>query len=293
MTGYAERRGEGAGHEWRWELRSLNGRGLDLRLRLPERVDGLEPAVRRALGARATRGSVTLSCRVVPRAEAEAAGRDVDRSRLKAALAQVAQVERAARDAGLRLAPAEPTAVLAMPGVVREARSESDADALTAALLSDLEALVEAWDAMRAEEGGRLGAILGRQLGEIDALADEAETLARAREPRRADALSTAVARLTGETPVDPDRLAQELALLAVRSDISEEIDRLRVHVAASRDLLAGVGPVGRKLDFLTQELAREANTICSKAQSSELTRAGLDLKAVVDRMREQVQNVE
>ena len=293
MTGYADRRGEAAGHEWRWELRSVNGRGLDLRLKLPERIEGLEPAARAVLGGRASRGSATLACRLVRLSEAAATGRAVDPGGLRAALALVAEVERGARDAGVALAPTTPAMVLAMPGVTREAHDEPDAEALRAALLSDLSALVEAWDAMRIAEGERLAGIVAAQLAEIEGLAEAAAAAARDREPHRAEALREAVSRLAAEAPVDEGRLAQELALLAVRSDVAEEIDRLGAHVAAARDLLAGEGPVGRKLDFLTQELAREANTICSKAQSSALTRAGLDLKAVVDRMREQVQNVE
>ena len=293
MTGYAERRGEGSGHEWRWELRSVNGRGLDLRLRLPDRVEGLEPAARAAVAGRATRGSLTLSCRLVALADPASGGRAVDPDALRSTLEILAEVERGARDLGLTVASPSPTEIAAMPGVVREAREETDADALKAALVADLEAVAESWDAMRAEEGARLAEVVAAQLAEIAALADEAEALAREREPRRAEALAAAVARIAAEAPADPDRLAQELALIAVRADVSEEIDRLRVHVAAARDLLGDAGPVGRKLDFLTQELAREANTICSKAQSSALTRAGLDLKSVVDRMREQVQNVE
>lgn len=293
MTGYAERRGEGAGQEWRWDLRSVNGRGLDLRLRLPDRVEGLEPAAREALAGRATRGSLTLSCRLGGAASGVLGPRAVDPVALREALELLAVVDREAREVGLTLDRADAATVLAMPGVLREAREEADGDALKAAMLADLAAVVEAWDEMRAAEGARLGELLGAQLDEIAALTGRAEALAREREPRRAEVLAAAVERLAAETPADPDRLAQELALIAIRADVSEEIDRLRVHVAAARDLLVAAEPVGRRLDFLAQEFARETNTICSKAQSSELTAVGLELKSVVDRLREQVQNIE
>ena len=292
MTGFAERRGEGAGHEWRWEIRSVNGRGLDLRLRLPEGVEGLEAAAREAVGAAASRGSVTLGLRLARPSEA-AGGRAIDADALRAALAMLAEVESAARLEGVALAAADAGRVLAMPGVVREAREEPDAPALRAALLADLAALIASWDAMRRAEGGRMAEAVAARLDRVEALVAQAREAALAREGAQAEALRRAVARVLEEAAVDPDRLTQELALIAVRADVAEEIDRLVAHVAAARELLAAEGPVGRKLDFLSQELAREANTICSKAQSAPLTRAGLELRAVVDQMREQVQNLE
>ena len=292
MTGFAERRGEGAGHEWRWEIRSVNGRGLDLRLRLPDGVEGLEAAAREAVGAVASRGSVTLGLRLARSSEA-AGARGIDADALSAALAMLAEIESAARLEGVPLAAADAGRVLAMPGVVREAREEPDAPALRAALLAGLAPLIASWDAMRGAEGERLAEAIATRLDRIEALVGEAREAARAREGTQAEALRRAVARVSEEVAVDPDRLAQELALIAVRADVAEEIDRLAAHVAAARDLLASRGPVGRKLDFLSQEFAREANTICSKAQSGALTHAGLELKAVVDQMREQVQNLE
>ena len=291
MTGYAEARGEGAGHEWRWELRSVNGRGLDLRLRLPDWVEGLEPAVRSAVGGAASRGSLTLSLRIAP-ADREAS-RALDDAALAGAAAMLIEVERTAREMDLALAPPTAAQVLGIPGVVRDARRETDSAGLREALLADLRPVLGQWDAARAAEGARLAEVLAGQLEEIAALVGEARAAARDREPEQAEALRRAIARVLGEASVDPDRLAQELALIAVRTDVAEEVDRLDAHVAAARDLLAADGPVGRRLDFLAQEFAREANTICSKAQSGGLTRIGLDLKAVIDRMREQVQNLE
>ena len=293
MTGFAEARGEGAGHEWRWEIRSVNGRGLDLRLRLPDGVEGLEPAAREAVTGAASRGSVTLSLRLARAPGAGASGRAINADALADALAMLAEAEAAARLADVALAPPDAVRVLAMPGVVREAREEPDAPALRAALLADLAGLIASWDAMRAAEGARLAEAVSRRLERIEALAGEAREAARGREAEQAEALRRAAARVLEAAPVDEGRLAQELALIAVRADVCEEIDRLGAHVEAARDLLAAEGPSGRRLDFLSQEFAREANTICAKAQSAALTRAGLEIKAVVDQVREQVQNVE
>ena len=292
MTGFAEARGDGAGHEWRWEIRSVNGRGLDLRLRLPDGVEGLEAAAREAVGATAARGSVTLGLRLARAADA-AAGRQIDPDALGAALAMLAEVEAAARLEGVALAQSDAGRVLAMPGVLREAREEADAPALRAAVLADLAPLIRAWDATRRAEGARMAEAVAARLDRVGSLVGEARAAVRAREGEQGEALRRALSRVAEEVPVDPDRLAQELALIAVRADVAEEIDRLEAHLAAARELLAADGPVGRKLDFLSQEFAREANTICAKAQSAELTRVGLDLKAAIDQIREQVQNLE
>jgi uncharacterized protein (TIGR00255 family) len=177
--------------------------------------------------------------------------------------------------------------------VLTQTRPEADPE-LAPALLADLDALIAEFDAMRAAEGAVLAAALTARIDEIAALVDRAE----ARLPDRAEqtraALRRALDAITAEdSPVDADRLARELALLAVKADVTEEIDRLRAHVQAARDLLGQGGAVGRRLDFLTQEFNREANTLCSKAQYTALTRIGLDLKAVIDQMREQTRNLE
>jgi uncharacterized protein (TIGR00255 family) len=292
MTGFASRRGEGAGVQWAWELRSVNGRGLDLRLRLPEGLDGLEPAVRAALGKRIARGSVSLSLRLSRDTTVEAPR--LNPAALEAALSALRGTEAAAERMGVTLAPSTPADLLALRGVMEAAASEADPAALTAALLADLPALLDEFAASRTAEGRALAAILTAQLDAIAARTEEAAELAAARRPQQAAALAEAVAQLLSLAPqADPARLEQELALLAVKADVTEEIDRLRAHVAAARALLAAAEPVGRKLDFLTQEFNREANTLCSKAQSAALTRVGLDLKALIDQMREQVQNVE
>ncbi|MBK5928336.1 YicC/YloC family endoribonuclease [Rhodobaculum claviforme] len=292
MTGFATHAGALDRVSWQWEMRSVNARGLDLRLRLPDGIAGLEAGVRAALSARIARGSVSLSLRLTRPAEGEVPRLNAEV--LSAVLSALRTAEEAAAAADVRLAPASAAEVLALRGVLETAAPEADTAPLAAALLADLPALLDAHGAARAAEGAALGAILAAQVDRIAALSEAAAELAAARRPEQARALASAVAALLAQAPqADPGRLEQELAVIATRTDITEEIDRLRAHVAAARDLLGQGGPVGRRLDFLTQEFNREANTLCAKAQSAALTRAGLDLKAVIDQMREQVQNVE
>ncbi len=299
MTGFASRRGAAEGASWLWEIRGVNGKGLDLRLRLPENIDGLEPAVRARLSAALRRGNVTLGLRLVHQRASGALRPDA--AALDDAMAALAMVEAAAARAGLVLAPCSAAEVLGLRGMA-DAGAATDpaaddsaaAGALRAVLLDDLDALVAAFQQMRAEEGAALARLLEDQLGEIADLAARARAQAGARADDMAAALGAALGRvLDNAEGVDEGRLMQELALLAVKADVTEELDRIDTHVETARGLLAGEGPVGRKLDFLMQEFNREANTLCSKAQNGALTRLGLDLKAVIDQMREQVQNVE
>jgi uncharacterized protein (TIGR00255 family) len=299
MTGFAAARGQiggtsaGQGAAWAWELRSVNGRGLDLRLRLPETIAGLETGVRALISAAVARGSVTLSLRI-DRAAGAGVPR-VDAAALGAMLDAVAQVQAAATARGVALAPVSATDLLGLRGVLDTGAPEPDDDgALAAALLADLPALIADFESMRLREGAALAALIRGQLDRVGALVAEAETALAPRAERLRTSLAEAVARISDAAPhADSARLEQELALLATKSDITEELDRLRAHVDAARALLAQGGPVGRKLDFLMQEFNREANTLCAKSQSAALTRIGLDLKAVIDQMREQVQNVE
>jgi uncharacterized protein (TIGR00255 family) len=291
MTGYAGGAGTGLGHAWTWDLRSVNGRGLDLRLRLPDWIEGLEPAARAAVGRVAVRGSITLSLRIT-RDAAGPGGGAVDRAALARALAQVAAVQQMAVAAGVVLAPPSAVDILGLRGPTEAGPDEETRAALLALLTDDLARLAADFATARASEGAALAAILTGHVDAIAALAEAAARAAEARRPEAERALRDAMARVTAEG-VDPARIHAELALLAVKADITEEIDRLRAHVAAARALIAEGGAVGRKLDFLTQEFMREANTLCSKAQNPALTATGLDLKAVIDQMREQVQNVE
>lgn len=294
MTGFAARRGHFAGWSWLWELRSVNGKGLDLRLRLPDWVDGLEPAIRAELTRALGRGNVSLGLKLTREAGAEAPLR-VNVPALRGVLAALAVIEREAqRNKTILRAPSH-AEVLALRGVQDSGGlSEEDNADLRAAILADLPGLLAEFIATRAQEGAALNRIITEQLAQTRALLAVATEAAAARRATATQTLRDGIAKvLEHAEAVDEVRLAQELALLAVKADVTEEIDRLGAHVEAARKLLAAVGPVGRKFDFLMQEFMREANTICSKAQSLELTRAGLDLKTVIDQMREQVQNVE
>ena len=293
MTGFAS--GAGRHEDWTWtaEIRSVNGRGFDLKLRVPDWIEGLEPALRGALQARIGRGSVTFSLRLAQESGAEA-GR-LNPEGLARALDLLRRVEAAARPEGPALSPVTAAEVLAIRGVVEQGtRDDAETGPLRDAILAGLPQLLDAFDAMRAAEGDHLAQLLAEQVAQVEALVAEARAL----EPERARkvrvAFEESLARVLGAAAgADPDRVAQELAVLAVKSDVAEELDRLTAHVAAARALLAAPGPKGRKLDFLTQEFNREANTLCAKSQFAALTRVGLDLKHVIDQMREQVQNVE
>lgn len=293
MTGFAAGRGEGAGHGWQWEIRSVNGKGLELRLRVPDWIDGLEAAIRAELQKALGRGNVSLSLKLV-RDEGAAPPARVNRATLAGVLAALAEAEGMAMAAGVTLAQATAADVLAMRGVMETGAVEEDTAPLRDLILQGLPALLADFDAMRRAEGAALRGVLAAQLDRIAALVAEAAGAAEARRPRAAQALEEALARLGANAEgFDPARVAQELALLAVRQDVVEELDRLQAHVAAARALLAQTVPVGRKFDFLMQEFLREANTLLSKSQDRELTRIGLDLKTLIDQMREQVQNVE
>jgi uncharacterized protein (TIGR00255 family) len=293
MTGFASRKGQGAGANWLWDLRSVNGKGLDLRLRLPDWIEGLEPLVRAELSRHLHRGNVSLSLRV-----ARDAGDDalrVNPDALASVLASLAVVKAQADRQGVVLADASVAEVLALRGVLeQQAEGEEDTGPLRALLIEDLAPLIAAFQGSRQTEGTALAAVIAGQIETIATLTADAAVEAAARRESMAATLRDNLARvLENAEGADETRLAQELALLAVKSDVTEEIDRLTAHVAAARALLAAPGQVGRKLDFLMQEFNREANTLCSKAQSLALTRIGLDLKTVIDQMREQVQNVE
>ncbi len=294
MTGFAARRGAGSGHAWVWDLRGVNGKGLDLRLRVPDWIDGLEAALRAEVQKAVTRGNVSLTLKLVQDEGRDDTAFRLNETALAAALAALGRVEAAAMDAGVTLRQPTAADVLTLRGVIDAAVQETDTAPLRAALLADLPGLLADFHAMRGAEGQALAAVLTGQLDRIAALTAEAQRETATRAATQADTLREGLARVLAATDaVDPSRLAQELALLAVKTDVTEELDRLIAHVAAARAHVADPAPVGRKLDFLMQEFMREANTLCSKAQSLALTRIGLDLKTVIDQMREQVQNVE
>ena len=289
MTGFAESSGGHALMAWRWEAKSVNGRGLDLRLRTPPGLDGIEAPARKLAGSRFTRGSLQVSLTVEPQEGAR--GLKIDPVALAAAVKLAQQV---AAETGL--APARVDGLLALKGVIvaddaapldEAARAHRDA-AILESLAVALDALVKA----RANEGAKLQAMLTAQLDEIAALVTEAGALAATQPAALKEKLQAQMRELLAGGLAE-ERLAQEAAFLAARADIREELDRLAAHVTDARALLKDGQGVGRKLDFLSQEFNREANTLCSKSSDIALTRVGLALKAVIDQFREQSQNVE
>ena len=294
MTGFAARKGQAAGFVWTWDLRSVNGKGLDLRLRVPDWIDGLEPALKAELGRQLQRGNISLSLKLSRDDGDNSEALRLNGPMLTGVLAALKQVEDAAMQAGVTLGQPTGADVLAVRGVMETAVPEADPASIRAALIADLQPLIDDFKTMRASEGAALGVVITAQLDRISDLIGQAQTEVGLRSATAAQTLQAGVAKLLGAADgLDPMRLAQELALLAVKNDVTEELDRLQAHVEAARALLAEPGQVGRKFDFLTQEFMREANTLCSKSQSLGLTRIGLDLKTVIDQMREQVQNVE
>jgi len=290
MTGYARAGGEEDRLGWTWELKSVNGRTLDIRFRLPLGLDRLEVPARALVGRYAKRGALSATLHF-NRAEGGSSWRVNE-----ALLDRLLELHKAY--AG-RVAPGPPRLepLLAVRGVVEqveETASETAAEALAGKLMASFEAALEALAAARAAEGEQLAASLAAHLDEIARLTDAAEALA-SLEPaaiaaRIRDQLTTILA---AEPQLSEERLAQEAALIAAKADVREEIDRLKAHVVAAHALLADDAPVGRRLDFLCQEFNREANTLCSKAAEVALTRIGLELKAAIEQLREQVQNVE
>ncbi|HEU0058391.1 MAG TPA: YicC/YloC family endoribonuclease [Hyphomicrobiaceae bacterium] len=290
MTGFSSRDGVAGPTAWHWELRSVNGRGLDIRLRLPPGFEALEPRIRAAVSQRLARGSVAVNLS----AKRTDGGSEI---RLNAsALRQVLAALEALKSM-VEVAPPRAEALLGIKGVLELVEPEESAQETTArsdAMLADLEHALGELVAVRNAEGRRLEQIVLDQLLVIERLTQQIAGLpARSIEAVRARLKEQVGRLLESNANFDETRLYQEAALLAARADVEEELKRIGSHVAAARELLAVDAPAGRRLDFLAQELNREANTLCSKANDEETTRAGLDLKAVIDQMREQVQNVE
>jgi uncharacterized protein (TIGR00255 family) len=291
MTGFAESAGSHEGVRWRWEAKSVNGRSLDMRLRTPPGYDGLEAPARRLAGERFLRGAFQISLTVE---EQEAArGLRVD----AAALASAVRIAReVAAETGM--APARVDGLLALKGVIVADEGAGPLDPIVrghrdAAILESLAAAFDRLVKERRGEGAKLAALMTAQMDEIAKLVGEAGRLAAAQPQTLRARLNAQLQELLDAAPVSEDRLAQEVALLAVKADVREELDRLTAHVQDARALIAQGKGAGRKLDFLAQEFNREANTLCSKSSDIALTRTGLALKAVIDQFREQAQNVE
>nr|WP_153346950.1 YicC/YloC family endoribonuclease [Roseospira navarrensis] len=298
MTGFARSQGHVAGPlggAWVWEARSVNGRGLDMRLRLPSGLEALDAPARAAAGRRFKRGNLTVTLAFDPTRDTAA---PVVNTALLDTLAEAAA---AVATRHPDLAPARIDGLLSIRGVLESAETtlddaEAEAARTTrdAALMAGLDQVLDALAAARAEEGARLDPVLTGLLDQIDGLRGQATGLASAQPEALRERLRGQVAALTDAgSGLSEDRLYQEAALLAAKADIREELDRLAAHVQAARDLLAAQEPVGRRLDFLCQEFNREANTLCSKAAETAMTSLGLELKAAIDQLREQVQNIE
>lgn len=290
MTGFARSHGVSGPYAWAWEIKSVNGKGLDLRLRMPPGWDAVEVPARARLAELVARGSLQANL-TVERSGAAPAVR-INAAVLEAVLAALRQL--ASR---VDAAPPSLDGVLALKGVMEVSDAEEIEEERRAAEAAVTEGFAEAVGAlaeMRRHEGAMLGDLLNARLGEIAGLATRADK-SPGRQPDAIRArLAEQVATLLQQSErFDPDRLHQEAILLATKADVREELDRLAAHVAQAQRLIAQGGPVGRRLDFLAQELNREANTLCAKANDVELTNIGLELKAAVEQFREQVQNVE
>lgn len=292
MTAFASRTGTLGLVSWSWEMRGVNARGRDLRIRVPDGIAGLEQALRNTLSKILTRGNVTVNLRFTR--EESSKRLTIDEAQLEAVLSALDAVQERAFAMGVTLGQPTAADVLAQHGVLVATQADDDPDALAAALITEVGPLVADFVAMRESEGAALAAVIADQLTQIEALTTRAAQIASDRAPQMKASLTAALQRVVEDVSgVEEERVAQELALLAIKSDVTEEIDRLHAHVAAARALLTAPEAAGRKLDFLAQEFNREANTLCAKAQSTDLTAIGLDLKAVIDQMREQIQNVE
>lgn len=290
MTGFARSHGACGPYTWAWEIKSVNGKGLDLRLRVPLGWDAIEVPVRARAAEALARGSLQVNL-TVERTGVLPAVR-VNTPILEAVLAAVRRLA-----PQIEASPPTLDGLLALKGVIEVHDSEEREDerrAAEAAVVAGFSEALGALSEMRRQEGATLGHLLSVRLGEIAALAARADQ-SPGRKPEAIRArLAEQVAMLLAQSDrFDPDRLHQEAILIATKADVREEIDRVAAHVAQARRLVDQGGPIGRKLDFLAQELNREANTLCAKANDVELTNIGLELRATVEQFREQVQNVE
>jgi uncharacterized protein (TIGR00255 family) len=290
MTGFARAAGALAPWRWTWEVKAVNARGLDIRIRVPQGFDALEAPARSRLAAALARG--TCYANLAGTRENPTPEIRINESALAAVTAALARLP-----ASPGIAPASMDGLLALRGMVDIAEAGDSEEALAAihaAMLASLDEAIAAFLAMRASEGLAMGEVLERRLDDIAALVARAEDCP----GRKADAIRARLQATINElasasSALDPARLHQEALLLAAKADVREEIDRLVAHIAAARVLLASGEPSGRKLDFLAQELARESNTLCAKSNDRELTSIGMDLRAAVEQFREQVQNIE
>lgn len=298
MTGYARvegthAAGDGGDWQWSWEVKSVNGKGLDIRFRMPGGFEALEIPARKLIGSKLGRGSLSVTLSAARRATVKTL--TVNRDMIDQILELQSSLE---ADGKIYPSPPRLDSLLSVRGILEaEEDPVQDAEqkeALLAALLAGLEQTLGALTVMRGDEGARLSGMLAEHLATLAELSKSAKDTADLQPEQQKARMKQQIAELLEQSPpVSEERLGQELAVLATKADIREEVDRLDAHVAACRDLVAAGGVIGRKLDFICQELNRESNTICSKAASLALTNIGLELKSTVEQFREQVQNVE
>ncbi|WP_028880295.1 YicC/YloC family endoribonuclease [Terasakiella pusilla] len=291
MTGFARTSGQYGNYSWTWEVRSVNGKGLDIRMRLPSGFDALDLPVRNAFGKLFTRGNMSVSLNVSH--NQEQAGYRVNHELLKQLVGVMQDIQ---KDIPTVSAPSV-DGLMGLRGVIEpieESESEEERADVLKVILSSLENALQSLLEHRGSEGARMQEVLDTHLSEIADLCTKVEACAAAQPAAIKARLVRQLKDVMADLPeLDEERIAQEAAVLMTKADVREELDRLRAHIDGARDLLAKGSPCGRKLDFLCQEFNREANTLCSKAQDVDLTRIGLDLKAVIEQFREQVQNIE
>jgi uncharacterized protein (TIGR00255 family) len=288
MTGFARISGVTAGYRWAWELKSVNAKGLDLRLRVPPGFDSLETEARGRLGKKLSRGT----CYATLSMQREVTAPEV---RINEALLRRLSEALAGMEVSPTLRPASLDGLLAVRGVVevRDADGDVDLGPVQEEALGGLDQAIAALVAMRQSEGAALAQILATRLAKLAALRKAADECP-GRQPEAIRArLADSIAQLSTHANFDETRLYQEALLLAAKADVREELDRLATHIDAVGHLLERGGPVGRRLDFLAQELGREANTLCAKSNDAALTAIGLELRAEIEQLREQVQNIE
>lgn len=292
MTGFASGQGAFDAFTWSWEIRSVNAKGLDLRIRVPDWIEGLEAELRKQVSARLQRGNVTVGLRLSR--EETSGSQQVNARQLDVVLTAMAEIEHQAMARHVSIGPSTAAEIIALRGMMEQEEDATDTAALRTEIIKDFQSVLTSFCEMRSGEGTSLQQVLSDHIDSIETLTVNAHAAAEARRPKARETLKNALATvLDTADDIDEARIAQELAMLAIKSDITEEINRLQSHVKAARELVSTEGSVGRKLDFLMQEFNREANTLCAKSGDSALTSIGLDLKAVIDQMREQVQNVE
>jgi uncharacterized protein (TIGR00255 family) len=290
MTGFARAQGVSGPYAWAWELKSVNAKGFDLRLRMPPGWDAIEAPVRAKAAEALARGTVYGNLSIERQGVVPAV--TINEDVLNAVLGAVETLK-----GRIGAAPPSVEGILGLKGVIEIGEQEESAEqrdaaeaAITAGFASALADLVKA----RRDEGAALARMLTARLDEIATLTSRAENVpGRQPDAVKARLAEQVAALLDADSRFDPERLHQEAVLLASKADIREELDRLAAHVAQAKKLIGNGGPVGRRLDFLSQELNRESNTLCAKSNDVELTNVGLELKSVVEQFREQVQNLE